>query len=143
MRIRAPWVLWRGRRSGCGERWVEEHRRTPIAISGHLNTDKQAAISDPATTKCYISKCSCPPPRGCSGALLAATSPCPPLTITPSAWFAFLLPCFSTFKALSRRPLSEPELHKLAMYWAVIGAFVAFEYLAEWTISWCAPSCFC
>ncbi|KJA25865.1 hypothetical protein HYPSUDRAFT_160465, partial [Hypholoma sublateritium FD-334 SS-4] len=53
-----------------------------------------------------------------------------------SAWFAFLLPCFSTFKALSRRPLSEPELHKLAMYWAVIGAFVAFEYLAEWTISW-------
>ncbi|KIM47844.1 hypothetical protein M413DRAFT_22437 [Hebeloma cylindrosporum] len=52
------------------------------------------------------------------------------------AWFAFLLPCYATFKALSHRPISEPDLHKWAMYWAVIGAFVAFEYLAEWLISW-------
>jgi hypothetical protein len=53
-----------------------------------------------------------------------------------SAWFAFLLPCYATFKALSNRPLSEPDLHKLSMYWATIGAFVAFEYTLEWTISW-------
>lgn len=24
------------------------------------------------------------------------------------------------------------------MYWSVVGAFVAFEYVAEWLISWCA-----
>ncbi|TFK36875.1 TB2/DP1, HVA22 family-domain-containing protein [Crucibulum laeve] len=53
-----------------------------------------------------------------------------------SAWFAFLLPCYSTFKALSHRPLSEPELQRWSMYWCVIGTFVAFEYLAEWLISW-------
>jgi len=53
-----------------------------------------------------------------------------------SAWFAFLLPCYATFKALSRRPLSESDVQKWCMYWTVIGAFVAFEYLAEWLISW-------
>ncbi|KAF8078784.1 TB2/DP1, HVA22 family-domain-containing protein [Lyophyllum atratum] len=53
-----------------------------------------------------------------------------------SAWFAFLLPCYATFKALSHRPLSEPELQRWSMYWTVIGAFVAFEYLGEWLISW-------
>jgi receptor expression-enhancing protein 1/2/3/4 len=52
------------------------------------------------------------------------------------AWFAFFLPCYSTFKALSHRPISEPDLEKWAMYWTVIGAFVAFEYVAEWFISW-------
>lgn len=56
--------------------------------------------------------------------------------IYSSAWFAFLLPCYGTFKALSHRPLSEPDLQRWSMYWAVIGAFVAFEYLAEWLISW-------
>ncbi|KAF5352695.1 hypothetical protein D9756_006058 [Leucocoprinus leucothites] len=54
-----------------------------------------------------------------------------------SAWFAFLLPSYATFKALSHRPLSEPELQRWAMYWSVVGAFVAFEYTAEWFISWC------
>lgn len=53
-----------------------------------------------------------------------------------SAYFAFLLPCYSTFKALSHRPVSEPDLERLSMYWAVIGAFVAFQYTAEWLISW-------
>ncbi|KAF9479713.1 hypothetical protein BDN70DRAFT_786350, partial [Pholiota conissans] len=52
------------------------------------------------------------------------------------AWFAFLLPCFATYKTLSRRPLSEPEIQKWSMYWAVIGVFMAFEYVAEWTVSW-------
>jgi len=52
------------------------------------------------------------------------------------AWFAFLLPCYATFKALSHLPLSEPDLERWAMYWAVVGAFVAFEYVAEWLISW-------
>jgi len=52
------------------------------------------------------------------------------------AWFAFLLPCYSTWKTLSHRPISEPEMEKWAMYWTVIGAFVAFEYVAEWFISW-------
>ncbi|KAF8973567.1 TB2/DP1, HVA22 family-domain-containing protein [Flammula alnicola] len=53
-----------------------------------------------------------------------------------SAWFAFLLPCYATYKALSSRPLSEPDLHKWSMYWSVIGAFIAFEYVAEWMVSW-------
>jgi len=53
-----------------------------------------------------------------------------------SAWFAFFLPCYATFKTLSTRPISESELQKWAMYWSVIGAFVAFEYVAEWFISW-------
>ncbi|KAJ7487421.1 TB2/DP1, HVA22 family-domain-containing protein [Mycena galericulata] len=53
-----------------------------------------------------------------------------------SAWFAFLLPCYGTFKALSNRPVSEPELERWSQYWAVIGVLVAFEYLAEFLISW-------
>jgi len=53
-----------------------------------------------------------------------------------SAWFAFLLPCYGTFKALSHRPVSEPELERWSQYWAVIGVVVAFEYLAEFLISW-------
>ncbi|KAG5647577.1 hypothetical protein DXG03_008930 [Asterophora parasitica] len=53
-----------------------------------------------------------------------------------SAWFAFLLPCYATFKALSHRPQSEPELQRWSTYWVVIGAFVTFEYLSEWLISW-------
>jgi len=53
-----------------------------------------------------------------------------------SAYFAFLLPCYSTFKALSHRPVSEPDLERLCMYWVVIGAFVAFQYTAEWLVSW-------
>lgn len=52
------------------------------------------------------------------------------------AWFAFLLPSYETFKALSHRPLSEPQLQRWSMYWSVVGAFVAFEYAAEWLISW-------
>jgi len=52
------------------------------------------------------------------------------------AYFAFLLPCYSTFKALSHRPVSEPDLERLCMYWTVIGAFVAFQYTAEWLIYW-------
>ncbi|OCH94695.1 hypothetical protein OBBRIDRAFT_831527 [Obba rivulosa] len=53
-----------------------------------------------------------------------------------SAWFAFLLPCFATWKALSHRPISEPELERWTKYWTVIGAFITFEYVAEWFISW-------
>ncbi|KAI0068300.1 hypothetical protein BV25DRAFT_1911297 [Artomyces pyxidatus] len=53
-----------------------------------------------------------------------------------SGWFAFLLPSYSTFKALKHRPLSEPEIERWATYWAVVGAFVAFEYGAEWLLSW-------
>ncbi|KAJ7099629.1 TB2/DP1, HVA22 family-domain-containing protein [Mycena crocata] len=53
-----------------------------------------------------------------------------------SAYFAFLLPAYGTFKALSHRPVSEPELERWSQYWAVIGILVAFEYLAEFLISW-------
>jgi len=53
-----------------------------------------------------------------------------------SAWFAFALPSYATWKALAHRPLSEPELERWAMYWSVIGAFITFEYLAERLISW-------
>jgi len=53
-----------------------------------------------------------------------------------AGWFSFLLPAYSTFKALKQRPLDEQEIHKWASYWIVIGAVVAFEYTAEWLISW-------
>ncbi|EAU92709.2 hypothetical protein CC1G_01754 [Coprinopsis cinerea okayama7 len=53
-----------------------------------------------------------------------------------SAWFAFLLPSFATYKALARLPQSEPDVQRWGMYWSVVGAFVAFEYIAEWFISW-------
>ncbi|KAK0464996.1 TB2/DP1, HVA22 family-domain-containing protein [Desarmillaria tabescens] len=52
------------------------------------------------------------------------------------AWFAFFLPCFATFKLLSQHPIPEAELQTTAKYWTVIGAFVGFEYLAGWFISW-------
>ncbi|KAI0030203.1 TB2/DP1, HVA22 family-domain-containing protein, partial [Vararia minispora EC-137] len=51
-------------------------------------------------------------------------------------WFAFLLPSYKMFKALKHRPVSEPELERWAAYWSVIGAIVAFEYAAEWAVSW-------
>ena len=47
-----------------------------------------------------------------------------------------MLPSYKMFKALKHRPVSEPELERWAGYWAVIGAIVAFEYAAEWAISW-------
>ncbi|KAJ6519654.1 TB2/DP1, HVA22 family-domain-containing protein [Mycena sanguinolenta] len=53
-----------------------------------------------------------------------------------SAWFAFLIPVFGTYKALSHRPVSEPELERWAMYWSVMGLIVAFQYLGEFLISW-------
>ena len=59
-----------------------------------------------------------------------------PYVLVSSAWFAFFLPCYATFKVLSHRPINEAELQKHAMYWSVIGAVVAFEYIAEWLISW-------
>ena len=61
-----------------------------------------------------------------------------PSNATYSAWFAFFLPSYATFKTLSNRPISESELQQWAMYWSVIGAFVAFEYVAEWFITWYA-----
>ncbi|KAH9948237.1 TB2/DP1, HVA22 family-domain-containing protein [Amylocystis lapponica] len=53
-----------------------------------------------------------------------------------SAWFAFLLPSYATWKAVSHRPVSEQEFERWAMYWSVVGAFVALEYAAGWLISW-------
>ncbi|KAG0704351.1 TB2/DP1, HVA22 family-domain-containing protein [Suillus ampliporus] len=50
------------------------------------------------------------------------------------AWFAFLLPSYSTYKALSS-PLSG-ELQSLSMYWAVIGAFIAIESTVGPFVSW-------
>ena len=92
----------------------------------------KATCLSPSTTKC-----SCPPFLASSGTLVIQiyqyTSSQP---FHFSAWFAFLLPCYSTFKVLSHQPVSEPDIQKWAMYWSVIGAFVAFEYLAEWLISW-------
>ncbi|KIK94024.1 hypothetical protein PAXRUDRAFT_828413 [Paxillus rubicundulus Ve08.2h10] len=51
------------------------------------------------------------------------------------SWFAFLLPCYSTYKALSHAP-SPDELETLSMYWAVIGAFIAVEQSVGPFISW-------
>ena len=53
-----------------------------------------------------------------------------------SGWFTFLLPSYWTFKTLKQRPLDEREIEKWASYWIVIGALVAFEYTAEWLLSW-------
>ncbi|OSD03280.1 hypothetical protein PYCCODRAFT_1477145 [Trametes coccinea BRFM310] len=53
-----------------------------------------------------------------------------------SAWFAFLLPSYATWKALAHRPLSEPELERWGQYWAVVGAFVAVEYVTGWILDW-------
>ncbi|RPD82356.1 hypothetical protein L226DRAFT_564937 [Lentinus tigrinus ALCF2SS1-7] len=53
-----------------------------------------------------------------------------------SAWFAFLLPSYATWKALAHRPVSEPDLERWCMYWAVVGAFVAFEYVTIWLLDW-------
>lgn len=57
-----------------------------------------------------------------------------PLIAQFSAWFAFLLPSYSTYKALSS-PLSG-ELQNLSMYWAVIGAFIAAETTIGPFVSW-------
>ena len=72
----------------------------------------------------------------CSGERHPLNSCYAPYILVSSAWFAFFLPCYATFKVLSHRPINEAELQKHAMYWSVIGAVVAFEYIAEWLISW-------
>ncbi|KAF9270060.1 hypothetical protein L218DRAFT_1071553 [Marasmius fiardii PR-910] len=52
------------------------------------------------------------------------------------AWFAYFLPCFATYKTLSKRPVVEADVERWCMYWSVIGALVGFEYVAEWFVSW-------
>jgi len=53
-----------------------------------------------------------------------------------TAWVAYLYPCFASYKALSHRPLSEPDLERWVKYWSVMGALVGTEYALEWLISW-------
>jgi len=53
-----------------------------------------------------------------------------------SSTFAFLYPGYKSYKALSRRPADEVELERWLMYWSVIAAVIAFEYVAEWLIRW-------
>lgn len=53
---------------------------------------------------------------------------------------AFLYPGYASYKVLSQRPASEEELERWLMYWTVLGFVVGVEYVAEWTISWYAPS---
>jgi len=53
-----------------------------------------------------------------------------------TAWFNFLLPSYKTFQALRKNPHDEREIQKWAGYWVVIGVVVAFEYTAEWLLSW-------
>lgn len=62
-----------------------------------------------------------------------------PLTPPRSAWFAFALPCYSTYKALTHSP-SADTLQALSTYWAVVGAFVAFEQTLGLFLSWSARS---
>ncbi|KAJ8083825.1 hypothetical protein AAF712_000743 [Marasmius tenuissimus] len=52
------------------------------------------------------------------------------------AWFAYFLPCFSTYKTLSKRPVVDADVERWCMYWTVIGLFVGFEYVAQWFTSW-------
>lgn len=51
-----------------------------------------------------------------------------------SAWFAFLLPSFATYKALARRDIDAVQ--NLSMYWCTVGVLVGIEYVCEWLISW-------
>ncbi|EEB86918.1 hypothetical protein MPER_15961, partial [Moniliophthora perniciosa FA553] len=59
------------------------------------------------------------------------------------AWFAYSLPAYATFKALSKRPAAGAPvedadvvpLEPLCMYWAVVGLFVGFESVAGWFVS--------
>jgi len=51
-----------------------------------------------------------------------------------SAWFAFLLPSFATYKALARKDLDA--LQNLSVYWCTVGVLLAIEYVCEWLISW-------
>ncbi|GJJ09852.1 hypothetical protein Clacol_004076 [Clathrus columnatus] len=53
-----------------------------------------------------------------------------------TTWVAFLYPAFASYKALSHRPVSEPELERWVKYWTVVGVFVGAEYLLEWLVSW-------
>ncbi|KIO08387.1 hypothetical protein M404DRAFT_22960 [Pisolithus tinctorius Marx 270] len=53
-----------------------------------------------------------------------------------SAWFVFLLPCYSTFKTLSHAPPHSDQIQVWCMYWAVIGAFIAVENILGFFISW-------
>jgi len=53
-----------------------------------------------------------------------------------AAWVAFLHPCFASYKALSHRPVSEPDLERWVKYWAIMGALVGTEYALEWLVSW-------
>ncbi|KAF4573084.1 hypothetical protein EYR40_003833 [Pleurotus pulmonarius] len=53
-----------------------------------------------------------------------------------AAWFAFLLPCYSTYKVINQTPPPQAELQRWSTYWVVLGAFLAFEHLAEWFVSW-------
>ncbi|GAW04417.1 TB2/DP1, HVA22 family-domain-containing protein [Lentinula edodes] len=52
------------------------------------------------------------------------------------SWFAFFLPCYATYKTLSQRPTIEADVQKWCMYWSVVGAFVGFEHVAGWLVSW-------
>ncbi|KAG8781402.1 hypothetical protein FRC15_008812 [Serendipita sp. 397] len=49
---------------------------------------------------------------------------------------AFLYPGYKSYKALSKKNVDEAELERWLMYWCVIGFISAFEYVAEWFISW-------
>jgi receptor expression-enhancing protein 1/2/3/4 len=51
------------------------------------------------------------------------------------AWFAFALPSYSTYKALAHSA-SADTLQALSTYWAVIGAFLAFEQSLGLFLSW-------
>ncbi|KAG8834730.1 hypothetical protein FRC17_007454 [Serendipita sp. 399] len=53
-----------------------------------------------------------------------------------SSTAAFLYPGYKSYKALSKRNVDEAELERWLMYWSVIGFISAFEYVAEWLISW-------
>jgi len=125
---------------GCGERWTVE-----IIRHWNLNAlwDKQTqsvpqcrlipfeTLSRPR----HVPVCSFQPAQVCHPFVSCYATNVP----VSSAWFAFFLPCYATFKVLSHRPVDVAELQKYAMYWSVIGTVVAFEYVAEWLISWHVP----
>ncbi|KAH9944210.1 TB2/DP1, HVA22 family-domain-containing protein [Epithele typhae] len=50
--------------------------------------------------------------------------------------FMSMLSHLLRYVGLAHRPVSEPDLERWCKYWAVVGAFVAFEYVAGWILDW-------
>jgi len=58
------------------------------------------------------------------------------LSILGVAVFGYLYPSYATFKVLTGRPTTEPQLESWMFYWSEIGIFATAEHLVEWLVNW-------